>query len=321
MLRRKGVHPGRQKEVQLLHGELVEHRPEDGRHVLVRQCQAVHRHAVDAAAPGDLPGDGLGPLRPGLLAVQKDDEGFSKLLKLPDDPFLRFPVVLPGNAGDAAVSGDDDADGGVLPDDLPGTGLRRLRHGDLMVKPGGGHHPGGVPLQLAHGPGDHVAHAVDEPNGEGRASLQRHVGGLLRHELGLRRHDGAAGAALGQLIPGPLPAVDVVDVGDDLRLHETLDEGGLPGPHRAHDADVNVARRPCGDALIDGCVCHSIPSLSALHADAVSYVPGRASMPPPCTVRPPLKYHCLKFTISFCVFQHHSAKFPLYSYLISVVKY
>ena len=149
-----------------------------------------------------------------------------KLLKRPDDPFLRFPVVLPGNAGDAAVSGDDDADGGVLPDDLPGTGLRRLRHGDLMVKPGGGHHPGGIPLQLAHGPGHHVAHTVDEPNGEGRTSLQRHVGGLLRHELGLRRHDGAAGAALGQLIPGPLPAVDVVDVGDDLRLHETLDEGG-----------------------------------------------------------------------------------------------
>ena len=149
-----------------------------------------------------------------------------------------------------------------------------------MVEPGGGHHPGGVPLQLAHGPRHQIAHAVDEPDGEGGAPLQRHLGGLLRHELGLRRHDGAAGAALGQLIPGPLPAVDVVDVGDDLGLHEPLDEGGLPGAHRAHDADVDVPGGPGGDALIDGCICHSIPSLSALPADAVSYVPGRPSMPP-----------------------------------------
>ena len=61
-----------------------------------------------------LPGNGLGPLGPGLRAVEQDDEGLPQLLELPDDPLLRLPVVLPGDAGDAAVGGDDDADGGVL---------------------------------------------------------------------------------------------------------------------------------------------------------------------------------------------------------------
>ena len=114
--------------------------------------------------------------------------------------------------------------------------------------------------------------------------------------------DGAAGAALGQLIPGPLPAVDVVDVGDDLGLHEPLDEGGLPGAHRTHDTDVDIPGGPGGDALIDGCICHSIPSLSALPADAVSYVPGRSSMPPG-VIRP-------KGVLSLCGMHSFQRPFP-----------
>ena len=259
VIRRQGVHPRGQEQVQLLHGELVEDGPQDIRHVLLPQVQAVYRDAVHLIAAADIPGNGLRPVAFGVHGVQQDDEGLSQLLELPDHPLLCLQVVLPGNVGDGAVGGDDNPDGGVLRDHLPGADLRRLRHGNLMIVPGSGHHPGCVVLKLADGPPYHVAYAVDEPHGEGRAVGQLHLGRLLRDELGLRRHDGPAGTALGQLIPGPLLAVYIFNVGNYLGFHEALDEGGLAGPHRAHHADVDIPRRAGGDILIDGRI-HSIPS-------------------------------------------------------------
>ena len=70
--------------------------------------------------------------------------------------------------------------------------------------------------------GKSTFYAVDEPHGEGRAVGQLHLGRLLRDELGLRRHDGPAGTALGQLIPGPLFTVYIFNVGNYLGFHEAL---------------------------------------------------------------------------------------------------
>ena len=259
MIRRQGVHPRGQEQVQLLHGELVEDGPQDIRHVLLPQVQAVYRDAVHLIAAADIPGNGLRPVAFGVHGVQQDDEGLSQLLELPDHPFLRLQVVFSGDVGDGAVCGNHDADSGVFRDDLPGADFRRLRHGNLVVIPGRGNHPGGVVLKLADSPPYHIAHAVNEPHGERSAVGQLHLGRFLRDELGLRRHNGPAGAALGQLIPGSLFTVHIFNVGNHLGLHETLDEGGLAGPHRAHHADVDIPRRAGGDILINGRV-HSIPS-------------------------------------------------------------
>jgi len=114
VVRRQGVHPGRQEQVQLLHGELVEDAPEDVRHILLPQFQAVHRNAVHLIPGGDVFGDGLRPVALGVHGIQQDDEGLPQLLELPDHPLLRLQIVLPGDVGDGAVRGDDDADGGVL---------------------------------------------------------------------------------------------------------------------------------------------------------------------------------------------------------------
>ena len=256
---RQSVHPRRQEQVQLLHWELVEHRLQYGGHRVLVQLQAIDSHAVDLVPGGDVLGDGLGPVAPGVGGVQQNDEGLSQLLQLPDHPLLRLQVVLPGDVGDGAVGGDDDADGGVLSDDLPGADLRRLGHGDLVVVPGGSDHPGGVVLHLADGSLHHVAHAVDKPHGAVSPVRQLDLGGLLRDELGLGGHDGPAGAALGQLIPGPLLPVHVIDVGDHLGLHEPFDERGLPGAHGAHHTDINIPSGAGGDILIDTGI-HSIPS-------------------------------------------------------------
>ena len=54
-------------------------------------------------------------------------------------------------------------------------------------------------------------------------------------------------------------AVHVVDIGNDLRLHEPLDKGGFARPHRPYHTDIDVARSAGGNILIDRGI-HSIPS-------------------------------------------------------------
>lgn len=46
-----------------------------------------------------------GPLSGGIAGVQQHDEGLADLLKLPDDPFLRLLIILPGNVRHGAVGG------------------------------------------------------------------------------------------------------------------------------------------------------------------------------------------------------------------------
>ena len=252
----QSIHPGGQEQVQLLQRELIQHAFQQLADLLPAQLQAVHGDTCHVISLGNVRPDGLGPVRGGLGGVEHHHKGLAQLLQLLNRPLLRLLIVLPGDVGDGAVCGHHHADGGVLGDDLPGPHLRRLGHGDLVIEPGGGHHPLQLPLHLPHRPGDHIAHAVDQPYPEGHAPLHRHAGGLLGDELGLRRHNGPAGAALGQLIPGPLPAVDIFDVGDDQRLHKALDEGGFSRSDRPHNADVDVALRPQGDILIDFSLLH-----------------------------------------------------------------
>ena len=253
VVRRQSLHPGRQEQVQLPQGKFIQQPLQQLRDLLLPQLQTVHRQAADVIPPLDVRCHGLGPGALGLGGVQQHHKGLAKLLQLPDHPLLGLQIVLPGDLRDAAVGGDHDAHGGVVADDLPGAQLRRLGHGDLVVVPGGHHHPGRQVLILAHSAGHHIPHAVDEPHGERDPLLHADLHRLLRHELGFGGHDGAAGAALGQLIPGPVPAVAVLDIGQHLGLHKALDEGGFSGAHRPHHADVNAAAGPGRHILINGC--------------------------------------------------------------------
>ena len=251
MLGRQGVHPGREEQVQLLHGEFVEDRFHNVRYGGLVQLQTVDGYAVHLVPGSDVLGDSLSTVSGGVHGVQQYDEGFSQFLQFPDDPFLRFQVVLPRNVGHGAVSGDDDADGRMFCDDLSGADLRRFGHGDLVVEPRRRNHTRRVVLILADGSLYHIPHTVDEPDGKSRAALQLDLGGFLRDEFWLCRHNGPARTALWKFVTGPLPAVDVVNIGDHLGLHEPLDESGFSGPHRAHHADVDISRGTGGDILID----------------------------------------------------------------------
>ena len=260
MLRRQRLHPVGQEKLKLFQGKLIEDGLDDLRHRLLVQVQAADRQAGHVILLGQLGPQLLGRLPLGVGGVEQDEKGLAQRLQFFDDPPLGLRVGLPRQVGDGAVGRDDDADGGVLGDHFSGADLGGLRHGDLLGEPGGVDHSRLPVLQLPHGTGDQVAHAVHQAHGKGPAPLHGDLHGLLRHEFWLGGHHRPARPALGQFVSGPLAAVVVVDAGEDQGLHKALDKGGFPRPGRADHTQVDVPGRPGGNVLINA--CQGVHSLS-----------------------------------------------------------
>ena len=177
----------------------------------------------------------------GVGTVEQDDKGLAQRFQLVDDPLFCRDVVFAGYLADGSVGGDDDADGGVIPDDLAGASLGGEVEGDFLVEPGAFDHPGLVILLMAHGSLHHVAHAVDEPDAALSPALQRQRHRRLRDKLGLGGHDGAPRCRLGQLIAGAELRVLRADGWQHQLFHKLLDEGALARAHRPHHANEDVA--------------------------------------------------------------------------------
>ena len=149
----------------------------------------------------------------------------------------------------------------MLPNDPGGTHLRRLGEGDVVIEPGGGDHPGPLPLPVPHCAGDHVPHAVDELAPAGHALLKGHVHRLRRDEPGLGGHDAAARPALWKFVHQPFLLVFVLHVGQQQQLRKALDEGGFARAHGAGHGDIDIAPGPLRHIPIN--ISHTVPPLSS----------------------------------------------------------
>ena len=258
-VRAQRVQPARQVDAQLGDGELIERQLEYLVDVLRRQVQAVDAHTGHAVLVCQLRAQLLRRLARGVCAVEHQHEGLAYLAQLAHHALLGGDVALALYAADAAVRGHDDADGAVVGYDAARALLGRAGHGHLLVEPGRGHHALGAVLELPGRAVDHVAHAVYQPHGEAHAAVERDVHRVLRVELRLRGHDGAAGAGLRQFVLGALPGVDVLDVRYDQRLHEALYERALAGAHGSHQTQVDVAAGTGGNVMIYRSVLHVRP--------------------------------------------------------------
>ena len=185
-----------------------------------------------------------------MAAVQDQDKGLADLLQLPHHPLLRLLVGLPAQVGDAAVGGDHQPDGGMIGDDLSGTDLRRLLKGNVVVEPGGMHHPGRAVLLGAQRALHQIAHAVHHAHPDGGLIVQRDADRLAGHEFGLGGHDGLAAAALGQLVGEPLPPGARRHAAQDQLLHHAGDQGAFARAHRPDHADVYVAVGSFGNIAV-----------------------------------------------------------------------
>ena len=190
-------------------------------------------------------------------AVEQDDKGFAQRFQLFHHPLFGGQVVFPGDLADGAIGGDHDADGGVIPDDLAGTGLSGKVKGDLFLEPGAFDHTGLLVFLVAHGSLHHIAHTVDKPDAALPAALQLERHGLFRDELRLRGHDRSPCRRLWQLISGPELCVRRADGRQHQLLHKLLDEGALAGTHRPHHANQDLPAGACPDLPADSASKHS----------------------------------------------------------------
>ena len=224
VLRFQRLHPAGQEEMELGHGEFIQQLFQDFRNLRFLQRQAVNGHTADAVRPADVFTELARRLPLRFLGVDQHQKRLPGRLHIPDRPILRLFIVRPGDIGDGAVRRHNNADGPMILHHLPGSQLRGLRHGNLMVVPRRGDHSRLPVLIRPNGAHHHIAHRIDQPDRQLRRTVRADFHSLLRHKFRLRRHDGFPGAALGQLIPGPLTSVYIIDIGNDQFFHDPLDK-------------------------------------------------------------------------------------------------
>ena len=277
ILLRRRVHRALQPVIRLQHGDpprhckgdflyikLIEHALQDTVDGGAVQVHAVHRQHGVAVFFLHLLRQLAGGRAVRVQAVEQDDEGLVDLGQLGNDPGLGVPVLFPGNVADGAVGGDDQADGGVVPDDLAGAGLGGHVEGDLLLEPGALDHAGLLVLLVAHGSLHHVTHAVDEAGVEAAAALQFHRHRRFGDEFGLGGHNGAPCCRLGQFVPGAGLDRGHREPREDEFFHEFLHKGALAGAHRAHHADVDVAAGAGGNVLVYAAAFHTPASFQTV---------------------------------------------------------
>ena len=251
VLDRQRIHPARQENVQLGERKFTQRRFEDLTDIIFRQLQTVYADAARAVFLPDRSAQSFCAFRVWFGAVENNGERLSDLLQLADHALLRRDIVLTGNLADRAVAGDDQPDRRMLGDDLIGSLLRCFGQRYLLIEPRRCHHAFNTVFKLAGSALDHVADAVDQPDGKIGifAEADRHR--LFRNEFRLRGHNGASGAALRQLIAGTLLPVDIIYARNNERFHEALDEGGLARPNRTHHTKIYISVRAESDVLVN----------------------------------------------------------------------
>ena len=192
-----------------------------------------------------------GPLRIRIGGIKKDQKRLSKLFQFCDDPIFCLQIILSRNIAYRTVGGDYNTDRRMLGNYLSGAQLRCLAHGDIMVDPGSCYHSRLVVLRLSGGSRDQITNTVDQANRKGGAIIHINSNSLFRHKFGFRCHNGSSGTALGQFIPGPFPPIDIFDVWDHQRFHETLDKSGLSRADRADHTNVYVTIGTLGNIIIN----------------------------------------------------------------------
>ncbi|MPN38880.1 hypothetical protein SDC9_186405 [bioreactor metagenome] len=183
-------------------------------------------------------------------AIKENDEGFPLLPQFHDDPLFRFHIAFARNLADAAIRGDNHANGGMLGNYFAGAHLRSVFKGDIIIKPGGTHHARHIVFGMTRGPLNHIAHTIYHTNAHFRAFHQGKPGGFVGNELGLGCHDGGSCRALRQFIPQPCFFVFILHAGQHQYIHKAFDKGGLPSADWPNHANINIPVRPLGNIPI-----------------------------------------------------------------------
>ena len=251
------IQPPGQMHMDLMEGELIQQCLHQFPDPFPIQALAVADMGFNAMLLPDPVLYSLGLRRFWLPGIDDDQKGLAGGAHILNGPPLRDQVVPCRDLRDAAVGGHHQPQGAMLLHDLLGAQLCRLGHGDLVVEPGGGDHPGHPLIVGTHCSLHHIAHRVNKPHLHPADAVGRDLRRLLGNKFRLRGHNDPAGTALGQFIPGPLLLIRVFNARDHQLLHDPFDQGGFSGAYRSHHADVDIPAGAQGHILIN--MLHSQP--------------------------------------------------------------
>ena len=251
VFRFQSIQPPGQEHPQLRHGEGGQHRLEKSGDAGFVQALTIGNIWPESVLLCNIPLHRFCQFAPRLPAVHHHQKGLARGLHVQNGSTLCRNITGAGNVRNAAVGGEHQADGAVLLHHLFGAQLCRLGHGNFPVIPGGCHHAGNAVFFRPHRTVYHVAHAVNHPHPQAGCTVRGDFHRLLRHKLRLGGHNGFAGTALGQLIPGALPAIWLLNGGNHQFLHDSLDQGGFSGSHRPNYTNIDIAAGSCGNFRID----------------------------------------------------------------------
>ena len=227
--------------------------------------QHVHHAHADAVFFRKLRAERLciGALR--VYRVQDHDERLALRLDVGDHALLRHDVILARNAGHRSVRRHDDADGRMIRDDLFRADLRRRLKRNILVEPRRAHHARRFVFHHSHRAGDHIAHAVDQPDLDVRIFAEAHDRRLVRDKMRLRRHDRASRTRLRRLVKRALFVVLVFHRRQHELLHKAFDKRRLSRSHRPDDAEIDVAARPLRNVAVYVISLHRTTSKFRFH--------------------------------------------------------
>ena len=250
----QGLYPLGKFDVDARHGELEEHFLHNFEDLLLGELLGVDGEHGNSVLILQRRAERF--LRFGLTAVEENDERLADLFELGGGVFLRRDVSGTGNVRNAAVRRHEDADGGMFPDDLFRSQLRRFFKGHGLIAPRRLDKAGRAVLfetaRALYG----KAYAVHQTDGRLSALPNGDLRSLRRNEFRLRRHHRAPRRGLRQFVRHHRPR-RIFGGGNDKLFHEPFDKGGFSRPYRSHHTDVNIAVRTACNVFVNAVIFHT----------------------------------------------------------------
>ena len=225
-----------------MHGKFFQQRMNNGFNVFHAQLLCVNRRHGHVVHFRERAAQRLGFLAARLGSVHEHNKRLSKFSELGNDPALGCHIAFAIQVGNAAVCGNNNANGTMFCNYLVRTNFRSLGKRHFLIGPGRFHHALLSLFRNAQGARNQISHTINHFSAKLHMILfQRNLHRFLGNEFGFCCHNGFTVAALRQLVNGTLLLMFVGNARQNQQIHEAFNKSGFSAAHRTYDANINIA--------------------------------------------------------------------------------
>ena len=159
-------HPLRQEEIYPLNRKFIENALQYMINVVLPELFTVYRQHSYPIFCRQFLGKLLALRAIRLLCIEKNDKRFADFLQRTDSFLLCRHITFSGQFGNRTVRSNDNPDIGMFTYYLLRANFRRLRKGNLVIKPGRLHHPLRTLFHMPACTLHHESHTVNEAHAD-----------------------------------------------------------------------------------------------------------------------------------------------------------